>query len=230
MSMYLEEENEHWGKPVLAGKYDIYFFNALSKLPTKGKVIFDVGAHIGLSSLPFAKMVGSKGKVIAFEPNPANRERLLLNLERNPKLASAITIESLALSNVNGTQDFLFTENIEDGTSSGSFLSGAHTLMKRTVYEEELRFQKMKVTTQTLEKYCKAKSIVPDIIKIDVEGAEYLVIEGAKTILRKHKPTLFIELHSIFNGYKVTEQLLTMGYTISVLHEEKDGRCFIAAE
>jgi FkbM family methyltransferase len=216
-------------KELLTGKYDSYFFTYLKKLPVKGKTFFDIGAHIGSSSLPFAQLVGPKGKIVAFEPNIYNFERLRMNIEKNLSLAPRIEVHNIAVSNKNGHENFVFSSNIDDWTSSGSFLSSAHTAMQKDVYEDQLGFKRVQVKTTTLDSFVKTHTQIPDYVKVDVEGAEIFVLQGAQDILLKHKPILFIELHSIFNGYKVTELLKELRYTLTLLHEEKDGRCFIVA-
>jgi FkbM family methyltransferase len=214
---------------MIQGTYDEYFFEAVKKKKPEGKVIFDVGAHIGYDTLIFAKMVRKKGRVIAFEPNPFNRERLELNLSQNTQLADRVIVHDVALSDTEGIVDFLMTNMVDGWASSGSFLDTAHTNMEHDKYEKELGFQRTKTTVTTIDAYVKKHKVKPDVIKIDVEGAEQEVIRGAMRTLKNTKPVLYIELHSIFSTLQVTQLLTQLKYHFTILKEEKDGRCFIEA-
>jgi hypothetical protein len=75
-----------------------------------------------------------------------------------------------ALAAKNGKETFVFSRNIEDGSSSGSFLQSAHTHLQKSVYEADFGFVRRVVITKTLDSFIHSKGIVPDIIKIDVEG------------------------------------------------------------
>ncbi len=221
-----------WQKDMISGDYDSFFFTALSKIPKddiRGKVILDVGGHIGYHALAFAKYVGEKGKVFVFEPNPTNFERLEKNLSLNPTIAKNITAEKYAVSDKRGEEDFIFSTRIENGASSGSFLDRSETFWEKSVYEKNIGFLRKKTPTVSLDEWCAEKNVHPFVIKIDVEGAEYLVVQGMKKILSIDKPILFIEIHSIFAMYSVNDFLSKMHYTLELIEKNKDGRCFFIA-
>lgn len=230
LKIYLDKSAIGTSEEMVSGTYDDYFFNSLQKHKPKGKIIFDIGTHIGYNALVFAKMVGTKGKVVAFEPNTFNRERLEMNVAKNSEIAERITVEGYALGDKEGTADFLMTNTVDGGSSSGSFLDDAHTNMEHSMYEKELGFQRVKTKIITLDGYIKKQKVKPDFLKIDVEGAEQLVLKGAETTLSKLKPIIYMEVHSIFSALKVAEQLTTFKYRVEVIHEEQDGRCFILAK
>lgn len=230
IKLYIDSSKGGWEKTMTTGTYDSYFTNYLEKMNLKNKVFFDIGAHIGYSSLVFTKLADQKGKTFAFEPNEFNRERLGMQIEANGTYKNAIGIFPQALSNKSGTQEFVFTNNVDGWTSSGSFLAGAHTRMKDDTYEREYGFKRTKVPTITLDAFVAKHKIAPDIMKIDVEGAEHLVLEGGKGVLKKYKPTLLMELHSIFATVETMRILSELAYKTHILHEDPDGRVFIAAE
>ena len=58
-----------WQKTILNNTYDTFLFKRLNSEALQGKIIYDIGAHIGFHSLYFARLVGPKGKIYAFEPN-----------------------------------------------------------------------------------------------------------------------------------------------------------------
>ncbi len=217
---------------MLDGDYDIFFSNYIQSINLQGKTVFDIGAHIGYDTLLFAKAVGKNGHVIAFEPNTKNRERLEKIVAENKEYSNQIQISDYAISNKEGSEEFIFSDNVDNGTSSGSFMEGSHTFWEKGIYEKNIGFTRTSVKTIPLDSLIRQIALkeAPGLIKIDVEGAEYLVIEGGKDIIQKYKPHLLIEIHSIFNGLKVTEYMKDFNYTIELLKEEKDGRCFISAK
>jgi FkbM family methyltransferase len=217
-------------KDMLNGDYDKFFIEYLQTLNLEGKVVFDIGAHFGYSAMCFAQLTGPTGKVVAFEPNVFNKKRFEYFLTENTDLGKIISIHDVAISNKTGEEDFNFNDNLDDGTSSGSFIDSSHTFYEKDSYEKNLGYRKVTTKTISLDSL---KDIgvteIPYLIKIDIEGAEYLALEGAKQLLRQHKPILLIEIHSIFNMLKVGQILHEFNYKITLLKEEKDGRCFIAA-
>ena len=71
----------------------------------------------------------------------------------------------------------------------------------------------------------------PDIIKLDVEGAEHLVVNGGRVSLARHKPLLIVEVHHICVMFSLVSLLLELGYSLEILDREHatPRRCFIAA-
>ncbi|HSW90184.1 MAG TPA: FkbM family methyltransferase [Patescibacteria group bacterium] len=229
LKLFIDSSSGEWEQTMALGTYDLHFTRYLQKMNLNGKVFFDIGAHIGYSSLIFETLSKGRGKVVAFEPNEFNRERFEMHRNMNQKMGEKISIYPYAVSNENGKQEFVFTNNVDGWTSSGSFLAGAHTRLNGGVYEAELGFKRAKVRTVKLDSFVTRQKIHPDIIKIDVEGAEFLVIAGGMKTLQKDKPILLIELHSIFATVRTLEMLSSVGYVTQILDEDKDGRVYIAA-
>ncbi len=227
--LFIDGTSGEWERSMTDGTYDVYFLKFLEGINLKGKTFFDVGAHIGYSSLVVSKLAAGKAKIAAFEPNEFNRERLNLHIQENGKIGSAISVYPIALSDKNGNQEFVFTNNVDGWTSSGSFLAAAHTRLDHDVYEKELGFKRALVPTMTLDAFAQKEKLTPDVIKIDVEGAEHLVLQGAIRTLGKHHPVILMELHSIFATVESLGILSSQGYSITVLFEDPDGRVFIAA-
>lgn len=119
----------------------------------------DIGANAGFFTILLAKNVGPKGKVHSFEPLPKNIVNLKKNIEVNK--FENVDIHAYALSNSCSTTTF-----------SGSGYIGS--------IGKESKFH---IATQTLDNL----NLMPDIVKMDVEGAEDLVLEGAKRIIEKNK-------------------------------------------
>jgi len=148
-------------------------------------VIFDIGACVGFISVHAAKKAA---QVIAFEPDPRQRVRLLTNLHLN-KLKN-VQVVGWAVSDTPGNVT-LYSDGV-DG-SSPSFI------FPRREYKEI-------VVTDTIDRALqRGELIYPDVVKMDIEGAEILALKGMKKLLlsKKAPRMIFIEIHPDFlDAYK----------------------------
>ncbi|MFZ0847079.1 MAG: FkbM family methyltransferase [Pseudolabrys sp.] len=144
-----------------------------------GCVVIDVGAHVGLHSLVLSRLVGEAGSVVAIEASPANAALLRRHLQWND--CRNVTVVEAAAGDKDGQVSFSYRPN---ATDPGGF---ANSL----AYENG--GDVVTVSMITLDKI--AENISPDLVKVDVEGAEYLVIKGAETLLRRCNPLLVIAFH-----------------------------------
>lgn len=227
---YVDVKDGYWQKEIIEGTYDDFLFKILNEYDLNGKVIFEIGAHIGYHAMCFAQLVGETGKVYAFEPNRFNRERMKLILSKNRDLAERIVLLDKAVSNFDGETEFNFSSSIDGGYSSGSFIKGSHTPYTPAAYEE-IGFGKEQVKVVSLNQVHAQFQIkeFPSVIKIDVEGAEGFVLQGAEQILFVHHPLILVEVHSTGNMFAVYDVLSSLGYKVELVKEEKDGRCFVSA-
>ena len=218
---------------ITEGSYDHFFYEALEESGGIADArIWDVGAHVGYHTLAFAALVGPRGRVVAFEPNPYNAERIQQNLELNPDLSERIVLMACALSNNDGETPFVFSPELASGRSSGSYLEGAVRPEPPSSYTED-HFKTMTVETAKADTLLLEKRVPqPDVIKIDVEGAEHFVLQGAKDLLSHHCPLLLVEVHNITMMFHVQKILFDLGYDIQMLDAEHTSlsRCFILAE
>jgi FkbM family methyltransferase len=143
-----------------------------------GMTVVDVGAHIGYYSRLLSEMVGSQGQVLAFEPDPENFATLTSNL--SPPRYSNVQAFNCALSD----RDGVLPLHRSLGNSNHSLLAG-YTESQETV----------EVETVTLDAFLAARGIDRvDFIKIDVEGAEPLVLAGmTRTITHSPDLTMLVE-------------------------------------
>jgi len=216
-------------REMVAGTYDNFFWEHIHADEfQEGDQILDIGGHIGYHSMNFAKLVEGKGKVYVFEPNLFNVERIKINLAENPTLQAVVNIHDVALSNENRDDvEFTFSDRIDDETSSGGFIDGSFKPLADEVYQDN-SFKKEKVRVRRLDDLVEEAGIARvKMMKIDVEGAEQYVIEGALKTLQANKPKLLIESHSVIAMLNVTQLLYPLGYKIEVIQEEDAGRCFI---
>jgi len=220
-----------WNIDMMEGYYDYFIYKSLKKYSFnfQNKIIWDVGAHIGYHSLAFSTLIGDEGKIIAFEPNPYNIQKLQENLKHNTELAKKILVVDFALSNFDGNASFVFSSEIYNGSSSGSHLKGVLTPEDSNSY---VGF------TEKLVKTFRGDTLItdnptwiPNLIKIDVEGAEKIVLEGLHKTLVEYKPVLLIEVHNIQMMFYVQNILLNIGYQLEILDQENISlsRCFVLA-
>lgn len=188
----------------------------------------DIGAHIGYDTLAFASMYPER-KVIAFEPNPVNLERIEANLSLNPELAGRIQVMGVALADSNGDLAFQTSDKVDDETSSGGHLGSIRPPLEEHIYAMA-GFKETVVPVRRLDDIAREQAWGRiGLMKIDVEGAEHLVLEGAREILGRDHPVLCIEVHSIGCMLAVDAILGPLGYGITLLHEHRPGRAHIIA-
>lgn len=151
------------------GTYERQKMAFLAEFVRPGMTIFDVGAHAGYYTLAFARLVGSSGKVYAFEPDPENLANLRNHLAVN-RITNADVIDAA----------------VSDRTGSVSFALSADG------YQGKLAAEGTEVRSVRLDEFP-----VPDVVKMDIEGAEGTALLGAQEILKQHKTHFFIALHGI---------------------------------
>jgi FkbM family methyltransferase len=220
-----------WNKEMMEGRYDSFIYDTIARLvPIQGATVWDVGAHIGYHSLALAALVGPSGHVVAFEPNPYNIKRLHEHLERNADLRERIILMPCALGDADGQEDFLSSPEVDDGRSSGSHLSQASAPEGQQAYQSFSQTRVPVVMADTLLRNDRVPG--PSIIKIDVEGAEALVLAGAHELLGGLRPLLLIEVHHIIAMHNTLSILLPLGYRTRVIDDapNSSSRCFIVAQ
>ena len=228
VELYLDPTGS-WQRKMVEGSYDSFLFKRILALKPEGKVIYDIGSHIGYHSYYFAKIVGEGGRVYAFEPNPTNIARIELILNRNQDLKKIIQLEKLAVSEKSGMIEFNVSEDIESGQSSGNFIGSANTFFNKEVYKYK-NFKKTEVRTISLDEFTSdSNNGTPDIIKLDIEGAESLALAGTVKLLRTRKPVLFIEVHSMQNMFSILNLLHELSYKATIIHSEDNGIPYLEA-
>jgi FkbM family methyltransferase len=140
--------------------------------------VADIGANVGFYSLLMSRLVGDRGKVRAFEPNPRVYQRLLRNLSLNN--AKNVTPHQLALSESEGEISLhlppLDTHGLASLRNQG--WKGGETVQ---------------VATRRLDDFLSGERV--DVIKVDVEGAELLVLKGAEKTITEQRPCLLLEFN-----------------------------------
>jgi FkbM family methyltransferase len=183
------------------------YFLLWSHIPSKGNIIIDCGAYIGLYSIISSKLCGSDGRIISVEPNPTVFEHLRRNIQLN-KIENVILF-NMALADKESEMEFF----IPKGSAAGSTFYLEHLSLQKV---EE--FNKMVVKAITLDKLMEMENLSHvNIVKIDVEGAELLVLRGGQNALKsKRIDKLIVEIHKTINTPKeVMDFLINEGYNIN---------------
>lgn len=197
----MQNEKDYW-----LGTYEMELQQAMRDWVRPGMVAFDLGANAGYLSLMLAKQVGAAGKVFAFEPLPANHERMRANLALNSQ--SRVVLVPKAVADKSGGQVFHVHASDDMGKLHGS--AG-----RETIYANSIQ-----VETISLDDFVYARNNpVPDVIKMDIEGGEVLVLIGMKRLLAEARPLLFIETHGPEAAQMVWAALQKASYKVHWLRK-----------
>lgn len=142
------------------------------------KCVLDIGAHIGLVSLPLSDVIDKQGYIYSFEPSTVNNNYLKKHIRLNKK--KNIKIENYLV----GNQDIESVNFYEASTPSGE-----NSVIKKS---DTLEIKKTQIKIDT---YCKKNKIIPQVIKIDVEGYEISVLEGCEEVIKNYKPIIILSVH-----------------------------------
>ena len=150
-------------------------------------------------------------RVFVFEPLPANQRAVCRLCELNPQLP--INVIAVALGNINGPESL----KVMPDSSMGKLASSSFQAATRTEGE-------IVVTVRQIDSLLQSREIPPpNVIKIDVEGAELDVLSGALEMLRMSRPTIFLEAHGDALEKACSQQLLRLGYKIRRIERDICG-------
>ena len=169
---------------IICGAYDWPLHRAIARIVKRGDVCLDVGANIGSVTLDLARRVGRQGKVHSFEPNPIVVERLREHIVRNA-LDQIVQIHPTALSNVSGETQIRTPKRCADNQGTSSLVNRSDKTLSIT----------RKVPTTTLDEFVRENDISRiNFIKLDIQGAEPLLLQGGQRTLSRFSPTLIMEV------------------------------------
>lgn len=187
------------------GVFELVVSEALWRLLDAGETALDVGANIGYMTSLMAARTGSSGRVLCFEPHPAIYQELRLNVDSWHEHAgiSRIELHQLALSDVTGSSVLVMPEGFADNHG---------TARVATSYElDNASTPGIRIVTRRLDEL-EGVSCPIGVMKVDVEGHEAEVFEGAASLLKSHSiRDVIFEEH---RGYpaRSTECLRCHGY------------------
>ena len=211
-----EDLRELQNHPLANGNLEPWLHVAQSHI-TNGDTVFDVGAHIGRHTIHFSHLCGDNGTVYAFEPDRDNYGILQNNISRN-KIINCETLP-IALSDKQNNTTLHLNPNSSEGHS---IIAKGHTCSSD-------KHEQIKVECQTLDAVCTTNDIEKiKLLKIDVEGAHFLVLQGATIMLSQRKVDLIIceagsNTHHISGrtDKELLTQMVEYGY-LPFLHDGDD--------
>jgi len=190
----------------IVGAYEPGCVRVLREHLSEGSVCVDVGANLGYFSILMAQIVGKRGQTIAFEPMPDTVELLRENVGVN-RLENVIVVAAAA----------------SDESGSVQLLSGASEHVAKTAsmvgYRLEGPAQTTLVRSLRLDDYFAGSARLPGLIKIDVEGAELMVLKGARETIARSRPVLIVEIHGWGSpgSQQVLDLLSEFGYSAKIV-------------
>lgn len=202
----------------ILGRNEIFLTDFIIKNLKHGNIFIDGGSNIGYYSLMAARIVGDKGQVHSFEPTPI----IFDLLKENIRIYDNIIPNKLALWDKKTTApltDFGLKHSLFNSIVSFDDLPDAHTAK-----QEGRNVGSILIETTTIDTYCEVNGVQPDFIKLDTEGTESAIINGAKKTIRKYRPIISIEVweYSIEKGdfKNIFESLSNQSYTCFQLGED----------
>ena len=152
-----------------------------------GGVALDIGANVGWHTLLLARLVGDAGRVLAVEPNPSVRKRLVDNLNLNR--LDQVEIVPYAMADSEGPIQFYGPEADDALSGSGHMLEPEGEAQETSIQVERRRLDAV-VSASLIKRV--------DLIKIDVEGFEWCVLKGGEQTIAAFRPHIVFEYDSAF--------------------------------
>lgn len=195
----------------IAGIFEEFETELAKKHVKEGDVVLDIGANIGYYTLIFAKLVGPKGRVYAFEPDPYNFALLKKNVEMN-RYKNVILIQKAVSNKKEKARLYMNKENKGDSRIFNSH-DGSNSI---------------EIESIRLDDYFKDHDVKIDFIKMDIEGSEGVLLEGMPNLLKKNKKikivTEFWPYGLEMSGTKSKDYIKSLtnhGFTLYSLNEQK---------
>ena len=164
-----------------------------------GDTVFDVGAHAGYYTLAAARRVGRRGRVVAFEPHPQNLDYLRRHVRLND--LRHVLVLPMAIADSTGEAAFEAAESRFEGR-----LSASGTIAVKVASLDDLS--------------AAGTAPDPDVVKIDVEGAEERVLVGAAALVDRVHPVFFVAAHSPALYDRCAAWLEARGYDLRQSHAD----------
>ena len=154
-----------------------------------GDTVLEVGGHIGYISMWFAHLVGTQGDVTVFEPGNNNLPYIRWNIRNHPNIH---LIEKAA-----GEKNCSMKMYTEDLTGQNNSLVPNFSALERNGKNAlPISVVPIEVDVISLDTWMQTQTKLPSLIKIDVEGFEYEVLNGARSLLKSVRPIVMVEVQS----------------------------------
>jgi FkbM family methyltransferase len=185
----------------------------IDRILRRGDTFFDVGAHYGWMSLAACHCVGKDGKVVAFEPSPSLVKFLQYHEKANGFDQMEIVSKAVADSDDQTVPFYI----LDGGESFMNSLVNHRTDATSSLGERGAILQ---VQTTTLDRYCAETRLHPNAVKIDVEGAELMVLRGGTSLLKECRAAFIVAVHPTWlpegqQASEIFELFRTHGYAVA---------------
>lgn len=197
MRLHLPDEARLW-----RGEHEVALQKAILAAIAPGAVVYDIGAHAGSIALGVARLVGSSGAVVAFEADPANAESLRENISRNGLTASLHVVHTAVWSG--GATDIPFRRGGARRSHGGVETNSLHPVLGTG--------DLINVPAISLDDFIAGGGPAPQLVKIDVEGGEYEVLQGGSDLFTRQRPLLIAEVHHPQAGDQIRAWLIQHKY------------------
>jgi FkbM family methyltransferase len=177
----LPGETRYW-----RGDHEPDVQNAILAAVRPEDVVYDIGAHLGAMALGAARLVGNLGRVVAFDGDPENVERLRGSITRNG-LESNLEVVHAAVWSRTASDGISFRRGATARSQGGVNADGQSPVIATG--------EIIKIPAITLDDFVAAAGPPPQLIKIDVEGGEYEVLRGGERLFESQRPLLIVEIH-----------------------------------
>lgn len=177
------------------GIYELDKQVALRRFVRPGMTVYDIGAHTGFYSLFFARLVRGGGQVYAFEPIAENVRYLLAHIRMN-RLTNIKVVQAAAAERTG-----FFGFSVDRPPSENKLIEAENALLI--------------VPGLSLDDMVEAGVLrLPELIKIDTEGAEARVLSGMRRLLEKYRPIVFVALHGMEQSQICVQILESVHYLL----------------
>ena len=176
------------------GSYEVKKQIAISRMLKPGQIFYDIGANVGFFTLLGARCVGSSGRVVAVEP-----------LRRNIDLIE----KHIAINNISNVS--VIEKALSDFVGKACFSVDGHSTSKLSGKGQ------IAVEVTTLDELVEQLGSPPDILKVDIEGAEIHLLKGAANVLEKFQPVVFMAVHSNTIFYDLLDTVIRLKYEVKNL-------------
>lgn len=188
LRLFLDLSDRAIGLNITKGCYEQSEIDFVRRTVKFGENILDIGANIGFFTISTASLVGASGRVYAFEPLDQNADLLERSIAEN-KFEDRVTLERVVVGSSSSSAKLVFLRLEQGAQNSG----GAYLLKEGTDVPDGHEVKNVEMIS--LDEYPLRHPI--SFIKIDVEGAEPLVLRGAQKILQMDRPVILSELHPV---------------------------------
>jgi FkbM family methyltransferase len=172
---------------LMAKRFETDIVELVNKYLDPQKDVLDIGANVGFYTVLFSKIINKDRKVLAVEPAPLVLEYLRRNIERNGCTESVLIFTGIA-TNVRGDCQINIIQGMEEFSSIGKIVH-PYVAQKKSI--------SVTVKGDTIDNLVHNYGFRPGFIKIDVEGAEYLVLKGAMNTIQTYRPVIIFELSKV---------------------------------